>query len=509
MLTKRINYKGICYPIAALYNRDKQFIGYLMPRAVGKELQKSIFIKPLLLKIFPTWQKRDTVELCLTILDKIKYLHDRNIILGDINPLNIMVKSPKEVYFVDTDSYQIEDFPCPVGTINYPAPEIQGKQYSEFLRTMGNENFAVATLLFMIMLPGKPPYSQQGGENPINNIKNMDFSYPFGDNSNKKTPDGPWRYIWSHLTYDLKEAFYTTFRKGEEHSTENTRLAVEQWIALFKYYQYLLDSGKFGEQDKMSEAIFPTRHKKNSNINYITCRLCQEEMPEEQCRNGICQACLNDGEEYKCKKCGEKLKFTNYHKYIKKTQKYDYCKNCFETELNRISYFTCVDCGKNFSLSQKEINFYSSKGYELPKRCKVCRDAKKNNNTVQNNNCSSQNHSLSRYSSGSSDCFITTAICEYLGKSDDCYELSLLRSYRDSWLQTQPEGMELITEYYDRAPTIVEKLKTSDKYTEYCKLLWNDYLLPCIKLIETNNYQDSLNLYRKMVTDISILLLSA
>lgn len=38
----------------------------------------------------------------------------------------------------------------------------------------------------MIMLPGKPPYSQQGGGYPGDNIKNMDFSYPFGENSNKK-----------------------------------------------------------------------------------------------------------------------------------------------------------------------------------------------------------------------------------------------------------------------------------------------------------------------------------
>ena len=41
----------------------------------------------------------------------------------------------------------------------------------------------------------------------------MDFSYPFGDSSNKKTPDGPWRYIWSHLTYDLKKVFYNTLEK--------------------------------------------------------------------------------------------------------------------------------------------------------------------------------------------------------------------------------------------------------------------------------------------------------
>ena len=173
--------------------------------------------------------------------------------MGDINPANILVVSPKEVYFVDTDSYQVENFPCPVGTNNYTAPEIQRKHFSGFLRTMGNENFAVATLLFMIMLPGKPPYSQQGGEDPINNIINMDFSYPFGDSSNKKTPDGPWRYIWSHLTYDLKKAFYNTFRKEGDYSTENTRLTTDEWLPIFTYYLELLDSGKCGKQDKMSE----------------------------------------------------------------------------------------------------------------------------------------------------------------------------------------------------------------------------------------------------------------
>ena len=219
MLSKEIECEGVCYPVAALYNSKKEFVGYMMPKAKGKELQKSIFIKPLFQKNFPKWKKRDTVELCITILEKIKYLHDRNIVMGDINPANILVVSPKEVYFVDTDSYQVENFPCPVGTNNYTAPEIQRKRFSDFLRTMGNENFAVATLLFMIMLPGKPPYSQQGGEDPINNIIRMDFSYPFGDSSNKKTPDGPWRYIWSHLTYDLKKAFYNTFRKGGDHST--------------------------------------------------------------------------------------------------------------------------------------------------------------------------------------------------------------------------------------------------------------------------------------------------
>lgn len=372
MLSKRIKCQGICYPLAALYNNKKEFIGYLMPEARGKELQKSLFIKKLLEKNFPTWRKRDTVELCITILQKIKYLHDRNIIMGDINPANILVVSPKEVYFVDTDSYQIEDFPCPVGTINYTAPEIQRRHFSGFLRTKGNENFAVATLLFMIMLPGKPPYSQQGGEDPISNIIKMDFSYPFGDNSNKKTPDGPWRYIWSHLTYDLKKAFYNTFRIDGENSKKDDRLSVNEWLSIFKYYLELLDSGKYGKQDEMSEELFPTRHKKNPKIEYVICKLCKNEVAEDQCKNGICRECLKKGEVHTCKKCGKEILYTNYEKYIKNSKRFEVCQGCFNHGNEVRIYQTCVDCGKKFEITYNQYDFYVNKNLSIPKRCKSC-----------------------------------------------------------------------------------------------------------------------------------------
>ena len=376
MLSKNINCSGICYPVEIIYNSKNEFVGYLMPQAKGQELQKSVFgPKPLFLKKFPDWKKRDTVELCVTILEKIKYLHDRNIIMGDINPANILVVSPKEVYFVDTDSYQVEDFPCPVGTNNYTAPEIQRKHFSDFLRTRGNENFAVATLLFMIMLPGKPPYSQQGGEDPISNIIKMDFSYPFGDNSNKKTPDGPWRYIWSHLTYELKEAF-NTFRKDGSYSLEKNRLSVDEWLSKFRHYLELLDSGKFAQQDEMSVELFPTRHKKNPKSTYIRCKLCGQEAEENRSKNGICPDCLEKGEAYKCKKCGKEIVFTNYQKYVKGMKKHDMCKECFEYE-NKIrikSY--CVDCGKTFTLTNSQYDFYKKRGLDVPKRCDTCRKNK-------------------------------------------------------------------------------------------------------------------------------------
>lgn len=41
----------------------------------------------------------------------------------------------------------------------------------------------------------------------------------------------------------------------------------------------------------------------------------------------------------------------------------------------------CVQCGKIFTLSDSEIDFYNSKNLNLPKRCKACRESNKGKNT--------------------------------------------------------------------------------------------------------------------------------
>ena len=358
-----------------------------MQKAAGKDLQICVLGKHQLQNNFPNWEKIDLVQLCITILKKIKFLHSKNIILGDINPNNILVESPKKVYFVDTDSYQIEDLPCPVGTINYTAPEIQGKTYKTFLRTMGNEHFAVATLLFMIMLPGKTPYAQQGGESAEDNIKKMDFPYPLGELSNGKAPIGPWRYIWSHLPYELKRAFYYTFTAGQKYSTEENRLDARGWLIIFRKYKRLLESGVLAEQDPMSLELFPTRHKNTSissqNIEYITCKLCGQKVQKNDSQNGYCNDCLSPskGEIYNCKLCGKQLIYTNIDRFIKEKKRSDYCYECSTTPDCTI---TCANCGKNFYLTKAQVDSYISRGHVLPKRCKSCREQMKSQRGTSN-----------------------------------------------------------------------------------------------------------------------------
>lgn len=241
---KNISIDGICTPKKLLFNRDGQFIGYTMERAHGRSLQLTVFQPQLFKNLFPYWTKIELTKLALSILRKMKQLHDNNILVGDLNPFNINVVNFDEIFFLDTDSFQIDNYPCPVGTIDFTAPEIQGVKFTNFLRTKEHEYYAVATLLFMIYLPGKHPYSRSGGGEKQENIKKHDFVFPLGDEDEQATPKGQWEAIWYSLPYEIRKSFYNVFKNGE-------RLPVTYWIKLLENYIEELDSNAY------SRAIFP------------------------------------------------------------------------------------------------------------------------------------------------------------------------------------------------------------------------------------------------------------
>lgn len=99
-------------------------------------------------------------------------------------------------------------------------------------------------------------------------------------------------------------------------------------------------------------------------------------------------------------------------------------------------------------------------------------------------------------------CYITTAVCESLGKGEDCQELNLLKEYRDTHLECTPEGHALVEEYYDIAPTIVKRIGRQPDRKEIYERLYRDYLLPCIRSIEARDYDACQERYQKMVLDL-------
>lgn len=238
MVTRRVFHPAISWPTDAVRDSQGIFRGFLMPRAFGEPLGHGLFIPPVWSAKHPNWTRRESVCLAIRILEGIKFLHQMKVLLGDINPMNILVKDENTVFFVDCDSFQVEGFPCPVGSINFVAPEIQGQDFAGFLRTPEHELFAVATLAFMIMMPGKQPYSHQGGADGGANIKKMHFPYPLGEKGSQGAPEGPWRFCWSHIVHSIKVFFYQTFHIDFQGQT---RITVVSWLRELRYYENILN----------------------------------------------------------------------------------------------------------------------------------------------------------------------------------------------------------------------------------------------------------------------------
>lgn len=99
-------------------------------------------------------------------------------------------------------------------------------------------------------------------------------------------------------------------------------------------------------------------------------------------------------------------------------------------------------------------------------------------------------------------CYITTAICSFEHKPDNCDELTAFRSFRDGYLRACTDGPDLIDEYYSKAPGIVLRIEMSaDRDTIYSDIR-NRYLLPCYNMIKQGNLQGCKHHYTTMMHEL-------
>ncbi|MBE5742462.1 MAG: hypothetical protein E7360_03970 [Clostridiales bacterium] len=104
----------------------------------------------------------------------------------------------------------------------------------------------------------------------------------------------------------------------------------------------------------------------------------------------------------------------------------------------------------------------------------------------------------SGYTGSRSNCYLTSACVEYMGKDDDCEELTVLRQFRDDVLSKTEEGKALVKRYYEVAPNIVAKIEISNDKEKYYGYIY-EKVKKCIVFLKENKHEDALNLYKEMV----------
>lgn len=102
------------------------------------------------------------------------------------------------------------------------------------------------------------------------------------------------------------------------------------------------------------------------------------------------------------------------------------------------------------------------------------------------------------------DCFITTACCEVLGLSDDCFELRTLRRYRDTILAARAGGSADIARYYELAPRLLARLRANAHNPDDVLLgIYARYVLPAAIAARFGLDRLAYALYRRMLAALA------
>lgn len=419
MIEKNIRCEGICWPIDLLYNAEGEFIGVLVPAAEGFQLKQQMMSQQGLEKYFPNWDRRCLTHLTKVILDKIVYLQDRNVLFGLVNPNAIFVKDEDHVYFTEMDTYQIEGYPVLSHERVMQAPELQDVNEEMRLYSKQQDNYEIALLVFMLLMPGKFPYNKGNHKNISESIKNMNFAFRYGKQGEEhgaREYFGLWRFVWSHLGNDLKQAFYYTFQHGQAFSTPEKRRDARFWQKKVSELEQELNN----PYDKESLRIFPRTFKRFSGTKTIQCAKCGIDHPFFYYKypdRKICNSCLGKPSQthFVCKSCGKYFyyDFGTLFKYERLVETRDFhmpthcpycradkrkcvscgklvpayriddkgmCFDCAKQARERIVKRYSCKCGKEIILTQGEVDFYMGKFGRLPQRCKQCRESRRSGN---------------------------------------------------------------------------------------------------------------------------------
>lgn len=112
-----------------------------------------------------------------------------------------------------------------------------------------------------------------------------------------------------------------------------------------------------------------------------------------------------------------------------------------------------------------------------------------------------QNHGWSNSSKNwvnggtSAGCYITTACVEYMGLSDDCHELTILREYRDKLVAEDASFRAKVLDYYRKAPLIVQQIEKEADRDNILDEIYGNVIQKCVALLENGKVEEAKKVY--------------
>jgi DNA-binding helix-hairpin-helix protein with protein kinase domain len=152
------------WPRSIVYSgHANEACGILTPRVNGARHLHELYSAFTRRRHFPQARWHHLVLAARNVAAAFDKLHAAGIVVGDVNQGNVLVDEAMRVRFIDCDSFQIQandrTFHCPVGTPHFTPPELHGVKLRDVRRSVDNDRFGLAVLIFHLLFVGRHPFA--------------------------------------------------------------------------------------------------------------------------------------------------------------------------------------------------------------------------------------------------------------------------------------------------------------------------------------------------------------
>ena len=212
--------------------------GFLMPRIdlTATVPLFQVYNPASRLQIAPAFTWRYLLRTARNVAAIVESLHRSGYVVGDINESNLLVNKRALAVLVDCDSMQVRDGATGtvhrggVGKPEFTAPELQGLDLSSVDRTAASDDFALAVLVFQLLLEGVHPFAgvwRGRGEPPDIPARMRDGMFPYRRGARVAPP--PHALALDVLPPTLRRLAWRCFTTGVRRPS--ARPSAAEWVA--------------------------------------------------------------------------------------------------------------------------------------------------------------------------------------------------------------------------------------------------------------------------------------
>src|SRR5262247_3888015 len=174
------------WPVSTLRDApDGEVAGFVMKKISDAEEVHTLHSPKSRLQKFPEASWAFLIYVAANIARAVAAIHGQGLVIGDVNPKNILVTRKATVYLLDVDSFQFSvdgrTYRCEGGFPEYTPPELQGVAFREVDREQEHDCFGLAVVIFQLLFMGRHPFSGRylrAGEMPLERaIRECRFAY--------------------------------------------------------------------------------------------------------------------------------------------------------------------------------------------------------------------------------------------------------------------------------------------------------------------------------------------